>query len=336
MIFVLSHVSSFEYWRLVGREKILLPRATNTQALPSVLDKHKLMPLINAGVLSAPLHGLTSAKQKNCQDLISHYRQTALPRGSIMAITSTIGIASPELTLLELTPSLTFTQTIALMCEFSGCYTVQDSTQHGLLKRDALTNKRRLKSYSERAKGMQGAPTFRRAIDYSLPGARSPMEVAAALLLTLPLKYGGYGLTGAELNPQIGLNPADKKNLGVVALKPDMLWRDSRVCVEYDSLEFHAGETRTTNDARRKNAFTNAGYEVITLTKTQLGSTQLMNEVAKHIARKIGKRYHQPNRERQHQLRRELLGKKSILRRQYQVSDTLLQDMMYLEDPLLF
>lgn len=314
---LVSHITAFEYWRLVGLPGIVRPLPTNSQAIPLSMESDEIERLASMGLLSLPLHGATSQKMKN--DSLSrfcHYRPEPYPRGSIYRIDAETGIVSPELALLQVSSNLSFGELAGIMCEFSGYYSPSCRELHGMVDREPLTNAFRVATYAERAKGLHGACRMRQTAKCALDRARSPMEVAAALLLSLPYARGGYALSGMELNNRIKLSVSARKNSRV-----DILWPSARVCIEYDSAEFHGDEYRIANDARRKNALALSGYDVVTLTKEQMASAFEMDKIAHCAARHLGARLRAERIRGQKGLRHELLARGSALKDERALSD---------------
>lgn len=319
---LVSHITAFEYWRLVGLPGIVRPLPTNSQAIPLSMESDEIERLASMGLLSLPLHGATSQKMKN--DSLSrfcHYRPESYPRGSIYRIDAETGIVSPELALLQVSSDLSFGELAGIMCEFSGYYSPSCRELHGMIDREPLTNAFRVATYAERAKGLHGACRMRQTAKYALDRARSPMEIAAALLLALPYARGGYALSGMELNNRIKLSVSARKNSRVAFLEPDILWPAARVCIEYDSAEFHGDDYRIANDARRKNAFAISGYKVVTLTKEQIASAFEMDKIAHCAARYLGARLRAERIQGQKGLRHELLARGSALKDERALSD---------------
>ena len=319
---LVSHITAFEYWRLVGLPGIVRPLPTNSQAIPSSMESGEIERLASMGLLSLPLHVATSRKKKNeSQTCFCHYRPEPYPRGSIYRIDAETGIVSPELALLQVSSDLSFGELAGIMCEFSGYYSPSCREFHGMIGREPLTSAFRIATYAERAKGLHDACRTRSAAKYALDRARSPMEVAAALLLSLPYARGGYALSGMELNNRIKLSVSARKNSRVAFLEPDILWPSARVCIEYDSAEFHGDEYRIANDARRKNALALSGYDVVTLTKEQMASAFEMDKIAHCAARHLGARLRAERIRGQKGLRHELLARGSALKDERALSD---------------
>ena len=312
MDLVISHISALEYWRLASQ-----PLAPSRAALPRFPASPAAANSFELRTLSRPLHCLCSAKQKSraSSDIVHHHQKALLPSGAICKISPRIGITSPELTLMHAAKSLSFAELVGMMCEFCGHFSIQDSAPHGMFPRNPLTNTKRIHSFADNTRYATGIELFRTAAPYVLDGSRSPAETAATLLLTLPQARGGYGLRGARLNQTIQLTAKAKRTAGIAQLEPDILWPEKRICIEYDSNEFHREEARISNDARRKNALMLSNLHVITITKRQLENRQEMDKIAKQAAAMMGKRWRCPNLQKQVKLRNELLAATSVIRR---------------------
>ncbi len=141
---------------------------------------------------------------------------------------------------------------------------------------------------------------MRKAAQYVLDGAASPMEAKLALLLTLPRMYGGYGLPAPVLNEPLEVNGKP--------LRCDALWPLSEVALEYDSDTFHTGGDRIAHDSRRRNALAFSDLTTITVTTEQIQSRKEMDYLAAGLARLLNARIRMPKAgfvERQVRLRRE-------------------------------
>lgn len=64
--------------------------------------------------------------------------------------------------------------------------------------------------------------------------------------------------------------PSPEANVWIGPYRPDLVWRDHRVIVEYDSDRFHSGTRARYRDARRHNDLTSWGWDVIHVTRQDL------------------------------------------------------------------
>lgn len=131
----------------------------------------------------------------------------------------------------------------------------------------------------------------------ALNKSASPMETSVALMLTLPVQVGGFGISRPRLNA-----PVDAASVrGVLSdrdeVKADMLWKEQGVAAEYDSYEFHGrlGPWQLTQDAIRSNILTSLGYSVFRITFGVVSSLAGMTVLAQQIAHALGIELEEPN-----------------------------------------
>jgi len=116
-------------------------------------------------------------------------------------------------------------------------------------------------------------------IQWAMPRSASPMETALALMLTLPPKQGGYGIPQPELN-----SPLDQGDPN--SLKPDFLWREQGLAIEYDSDEFHAGAgaDKVEADIERANVLRAQGLTVLEITRGIALNLSKLDTAARQVA----------------------------------------------------
>jgi hypothetical protein len=124
------------------------------------------------------------------------------------------------------------------------------------------------------------------ALDLAFEHSASPMETALALMLTLPCEYGGYGLPRPELNASLPVGAYADLWDGGPLITPDLLWRDTRLVVEYDSDEEHAsrGGRKAGDDAVRANVLVAMGYRVLRVTTSNVRSLVAVDRAARQVA----------------------------------------------------
>ena len=329
---LLSHISAFEYWRIVGLPGVCVPELSFAQMPPLVYDGDDFDWLTGMGLLSRPVHVTVSGKVNNSrgradgvgQAIIAHHRPNALPRGLIYKISGTQYVVAPELALAQIAKYVSPEELTCLASEFCGLYSPYDAVSSGMIRRDGLTTPRKLRSFCNRAKGIHGVGALKSTSKYCLARSRSPMETVAGELFSLPRSRGGYGLGGCVLNSKVRLDLAERKRARVEMLEPDILWPNERVVVEYDSDEFHMTPGRIANDARRKNALISSGYSVVTLTRAHMFDAAQMDTIAFQISRLRGVRLRGINSREfaqlQYCLRKELMDGRGVVREHWAVS----------------
>lgn len=171
---------------------------------------------------------------------------------------------------------------------------------------DAGALRRHLASWRD----LRGVGAARKASRYIIGGSASPMETKLYLLLCLPLQYGGYNLGVPELNPKFDLESDEMEILRQSRVKPDMLWRDCKLVIEYDGRQ-HEGEAHANHDALRKTVLEGRGYTVRQIKRHQLYNPLAFHSFASSVASFLGVRKRPTTLKQQYareNLRSELLG----------------------------
>ena len=241
-----------------------------------------------------PLHVLVDASSNRSSNpsLVYHRQQAKLPYASFYMLCKNIFVVSPELLFLELSKSMTHAEAVLLGCELTGTYRLyqHDDKQEGtevLYGMPSLTSRHKLISFLDACHDVRGAKHARVAAQYVVDGSASPMESSLALLLSLPHKYGGYGLPRPDLNVKIPLTTDSQVMAGKRYCKGDIVYPSSKLDIEYDSDLWHVGPDRIAKDSARRNALLAEGYDVITVTKAQIYDRQQLDLLAKLVARRL-------------------------------------------------
>ena len=333
MKWIISHQSALEFWRRAQAENALAEkrlRAMKFQAKP--IDIVELQ-AENFYGLTTPLHVLVGAcnARKVNRNLQCHVNTVELPHGSFIRMDSGMVVSSPELCFLQMAGELPFVDLVALGYELCGNYrlatgndpagqntTGNDESAENRGFRDdlPLTSVSNLISYIAKAIGSKGRKNAMKALHFVADGSASPMETILAIMIILPYRLGGYGFPKPLLNYCIEEPSANKSNPKSTS-KPkvyycDLYWPEEKVDVEYDSDAYHTGSARIEQDAIRRNALTNMGITVITVSRRQVIAALKMRELAKVLSRLLRKRLRYPRTEftyRQAKLLEQLLPK---------------------------
>jgi very-short-patch-repair endonuclease len=161
------------------------------------------------------------------------HRTALLPRGELVRVGG-MGVTSVARTVLDLSPAL-------------GTRALERLVDAALRR----TSRAKLLSVIEGHPRARGCRRMLAALDPARP-TEDAWSRAEARLLRL--------IRGA------GLPAPDTTNVWLGSYKPDMLWREQRVIVEYDSYEFHSGPGSFRADRARNNDLTAAGYQVLQVT----------------------------------------------------------------------
>ena len=204
-----------------------------------------------------------------------------LPRGAIKKVKGEF-VASRELTFLELAGELCIHRLILLGLQLC-------SHPPGLPSK-AITTKRKLRIFLDKAEGHRGRRKAIRAVKFVQNGSASIMESLAYMILSLPNVLGGYGLDGVVLNHEIELQDDGKKRLAQRSCFTDLYYKNAKLAVEYDSFTFHSNPLEQGKDAIRAVVLKNQGIEVIHLSTIQLYDKSACKDFAYYLAARLGKR----------------------------------------------
>lgn len=295
----ISHESALAYWQSAYC-KLTKPNAY-LRRLPSEAnhgDTIDVETLERKGVGIDPLHITVSRPEQRSRQfgIKAHTMTGAVPAGSFEALATPFGradqniqVASPELTFCQVVNHMSFHEAVRLGYLLCANYRPSDLTGDPE-KRDPLTCARSLQEYAARYGDRPGAKAARRAARYVCSGAaRSEMEVAVAMLLTLPRKDGGYGLPQCTLNGEVTI-PGKGPKAAPISLHGDLIWPKQHLVVEYDSNLHHRAPGQLATDAERRNDMQDAGWRVMTITWSQVLNGAKLDEAAAQLARALGVR----------------------------------------------
>ena len=155
---------------------------------------------------------------------------------------------------------------------------------------EPLASTRVLSGYVSNNSSVKGAKKAAHAIRYLADGSASPRETKQALILGLPMMYGGYGLGIPRMNYEVRTSEAARAISGKASLRCDLCWPEHKLDVEYQSRECHEGESSRLSDSRRTNALLAMGWTVVGITNDELDSYVATETIAKTICRHLGRR----------------------------------------------
>ena len=183
-----------------------------------------------------------------------------------------------------------------LACEFAGTYRLCASGSAPCYHVLPIMSAKSLAAMADAVGSSTAASRARTVAEFAFDGAASPMETALALLLCLPVDYGGFGLPRPQLNAGIDVSSCRGRLSDVGLVTPDFLWEEQRVALEYDSTEFHvAGAGDRGRDAVRANTLTAVGYRVFRATPRVVGSLYGLGLLARQLAAALGVSLKEPN-----------------------------------------
>ena len=212
---------------------------------------------------------------------ITHVCELPLPRGAVI-FENGIHVASPELVFLQLATYLDFHQLVLFGLQLCS-HTPGNNSK-------AITTKRKLSNLLLKTKGHKGNIKAQCALQYIENGSASIMESIAFMILSLPNKYGGFGLNGVSLNYEILLKKKEREYFKQKRCFVDFYYKEERLAVEYDSFTHHNTAHAQGKDHIRKSVLESQGVLVMTLSTIQLFDESACTEFAQNLAKSLGKR----------------------------------------------
>ena len=322
MKIILSHETTFEYWRAAPTGTVPSPSPTRIATPPKRVPAHDEI----AAALSscgfnpnAPVHVLVAPEAKRASSAMvqPHSFCGDLPKGALLRLDDRLLVTSAEFCLLQIATDMSLPDLIRSGCELCSTYAVHAQAQKIEYGCEPATSLDKLQAFTDKSAGLQGIKPLRRALRYILPNSASPMETALALLLALPCSLGGYGLPAPQLNRRVDVETYSEDLTSQDFYKCDLFWEDAKVAVEYDSTQYHTAADKIAHDARRRNELSALGISVLTVTAKQLLNWPALDKTAHVLAKHLGKRI-QPQC-------------KDYLQRQFNLRKALLQELE--EDP---
>ena len=184
-----------------------------------------------------------------------------------------------------------------VLCDFAGTYRYVPGTGGIRYETKPLLSRDSFSTYLASVEARKGAGRARRVAELAFDGAASPMETMLALMLTLPVELGGFGLPRPQLNREIPVDPSLRELVSQEALFADLSWPDARVAVEYYGWEEHfgAGPQKVGRDAARANSLVSLGWTVLHVTYEQVKTLAGMTLLARQVAHALGVELAEPD-----------------------------------------
>ena len=295
MKLVLSHTSALDFirterWR---RGKLQPARITTLADCASSLSEVESILIPAFDQSQRKLEVLVSSPSKACRskDHICRILPSAPISGMFCRIADNAYITSPEMTFVQMANRIDLLSLIKLGMELCGtCAPCPYSDRFD--ERQPVTSKDKLLSFSNRASdaGIRGAATARKALRWVVDGSNSPAETALVLLLCLPVRMGGYGFAFPDMNPKTPLGVRASKMHGYHTMRCDLHWVEANTVIEYDSDQEHLTSQSAARDAGRRNVLGYKDIAVITVRKPMIASPGAFDDVARQLARQLGRR----------------------------------------------
>lgn len=300
---IVGYESALDYWRAV-RAADIEPDLDPTSgkvigAMPLALAQCAARG-IAACCTEPPLQIVVPDKhhRHNCPAIENRVFKGPLRSRQLTSIGSDISICNAEPLFCQLGVCTPLIDLALIGFELCGSYGVlsngDDTVAYGL---QPLTTIADLKNYAEGAKALdiKGSGKALQALSLATDGSASPRESEIGTFLSLSRARGGAGLGGFVMNRSIKVPPEMSVIVGSKTLKPDFLWEQPKLVLEYDSDEFHLDATQKSRDEARRRVFENLGYTVKCLTSDILVDNAKLNAFISELESVVSPRRRTPS-----------------------------------------
>lgn len=309
--YCISHMTAFDL--LMSRQTLSPCGYGKKAALPSrlpsayfareLVERYAGLPSHAHSVLAKPapielLVGKASARHA-LESVRAHVCGWELPPGSLIQLDDNGFVCCPELVFIQIAEALDFVGAVAAGCALCSDYVLDPSSAGGVAQRSSgpLTSTKKLAAYLRKVSGMAGTKQAKKALAYVHDSARSPRETALAMMLGLPVRYGGFALGRLSLNRRRSVyNGVDATgNRRYATRYPDIVFTavgtdgvERTVGVEYNPWSTHAGRQKAQADAQRRNEFSaQSSLTLIEVTNGQANDYVAMRKVADQVRRAL-------------------------------------------------
>ena len=224
---------------------------------------------------------------ENCFPMVCTRR---LITGSLIHCDRAVYVVSPEIALSQIASRFSIGELVEIGTNLCADYYLGMDASFLHRRPCPITTPLRIQTMLARSE-LNGAARALRASAFIHAQSASPMETKVATLLGLPMRYGGYGFSGFEMNYRIDLGKAANTS-GRTFCKIDLAFPKSKVGIEYDGLDYHCNIIA---DRKRYNTLETLGWKLIAIDKQQLFDAKAFDAVASQIARMIKRRIRKPD-----------------------------------------
>ena len=215
------------------------------------------------GIYTDKLHVNVADKDSRSQSaLLASHVWTGSDRGTYLRIDNEYCVLTPEACFAQLAGELPLAQLVELGMMLCGTFA---PAPNGLATRydvEPLSTPKKIANYISRLKGKRGLDNARIAARILEDGAGSPMEAKIASSLALTACHGGMNAP-AKLNVELKLTD-QARGLGYNNVRrPDFLWPQHNIAMDYDSREYHDARERSEADEMRRNELSAMGLNSI-------------------------------------------------------------------------
>lgn len=281
--------------------------------------REQFMPL--APSLEAPVDLLTfsSADRRTSKLLRPRLWSGEVPPGSFQELTDDLTIVSPEFALQQIAARASWARTFMIASELCGSFAVYEAPAPvksfmqklidreklpkcggwepclsngqltSLWKRSPLTTPEDILAFAQNCDSPRGKAKLCKVARLVKPNAASPLEVQTGMLLGLPRRLGGEGLSDFEYNARVDLS----KDARALARRSycycDLFWEEEGLDVECQSAMVHNSWDSFVSDFDRATALGQMDVRVMLAISDSLFDTYRWEAFADAVAIALGK-----------------------------------------------
>lgn len=290
----LDGISAFEFWTSTARTKFgawAPPRFSSLEGCPACAAESA--PVVFDKIPCKFSQIVLAVPDSSFRVQRSRFRYRVWPNGippeSFMMISRGICVASPALALAELNMSLGTTQLTSVICEMEGGYLRVRGKDNGAIDRLApIVTEREIRAMADTLRGTCKCKRLLTALDFALPGSRSPKETELLLLMSLTKRRGGAAIGGWEMNPSLDVPCRYRRYLEKDKVFPDLYHRKENLVIEYDSHQEHDAAHKLHEDKKREIVLESMGNTVVSVRPEQMASAEIFENLVKKVRGLLG------------------------------------------------
>ena len=207
---------------------------------------------------------------------------------------SLLCVVSPEVLFLQMAACFSIVELIRLGYELCGSYSLPMSqpnysgTPRGFVPRKALTSVARLNNFVALHASNRSVKSARAALRYVADGSATPKQTELCMLMVLPRKMGGYGLSAPSCNCAGAMQEDPAACLSGKARSFGLCWPDAGIALHY-GLEGGTEAGRPRRGCRSCVAPGYSGVKVLAVSNGDIRHSEKLDGIADAVARKHGR-----------------------------------------------
>ena len=280
MTIFVSHISAFDFWRSTR----VRPRFSAIR-MPADMKYVRNDAVVRAraacAITPAPIHvNVPRSGVRNPHPNVRFHVDSKAPRyKKFYKIAKGVAVSSPETCLLELSHKLGRLELIQACYEICSGYRIINGE---IEKHPPVTSRDEIYKFLETCKQVDRANRLRWALLFVSDNSQSPMETFLSMSFSVPRTLGGYRLPLPALNYMVAPNQNTLMRRNYFMC--DLYWHSSKLCIEYDSNQFHFNERKLVEDSARRAALAACDINTLSITASQFYNIALFDEVARAVA----------------------------------------------------